>query len=41
MVLKYQEQESTALGSAPEAPIDNAYIVGCSGFYLHRRFDRQ
>ena len=32
MVLKYQEQESTARGSVPDAPIDNAYIVGCSGF---------
>jgi|GEM_PF-6651823 len=32
MVLKYQEQESTARSSVPDAPIDNAYIVGCSGF---------
>lgn len=32
MVLKYQEQENTALDRVPGVPLDNAYIVGCSGF---------
>lgn len=32
MVLKDREQESTTLDSVSDAPIDNAYIIGCSGF---------
>ena len=32
MVLKYQEQESAVLKSEPDVPLDNVYIVGCSGF---------